>query len=66
MPNSTTCKCKKNIDRAAKQGMDRIKKVLKAPKTKDLKLDLEAINQILKNIKMDDHSGSRGFHHTGF
>jgi len=46
--------------------MDRIKKVLKAPKTKDLKLDLEAINQILKNIKMDDHSGSRGFHHTGF
>ena len=64
MPN-TTCKAKKNIARAAKVGMDRIKKVLKAQKTKELKLDLKAVNQILKNIKMDDHSGSRGFHHTG-
>jgi hypothetical protein len=63
MPN-TTCKAKKNIDRAAKLGMDRIKKVLKAQKTKELKLDLKAVNQLLKNIKMDSHSGSREFHHT--
>jgi hypothetical protein len=63
MPN-TTCRAKKNIARAAKLGMDRIKKALKSQKTKELKLDVEAVNKILKNIKMDNHSGSREFHHT--
>lgn len=65
MPN-TTCNAKKNIDRAARVGITRVNKLIDAQK-KELELDLEDlkdVKQILKNIKMDDHSGSREFHHT--